>query len=46
MGRDDALNCGLGFLVHRGERFGSYLLLAGALLVQVLLWLAVLGIVG
>jgi len=39
-------NCSLGFLVHRGERFGSYLLLAGAVLVQVLLWLAVLGIIG
>ena len=39
-------NCGLGFLVHRRERFGSYLLLAGAFLVQILLWLAVLGIVG
>jgi Bacterial PH domain/Domain of unknown function (DUF1648) len=34
-----------GIAYHRKERFGAYLLWAGALLVQVMLWIATVGIV-
>lgn len=35
-----------GFLYQRQDKFGAYLLWAGALLVQALVWIAVLGIIG
>jgi uncharacterized membrane protein len=41
-----ALNIGLGIPIHRRERIGTRLLAAGALLVQVLMWLAVSSIIG
>lgn len=37
-------NYSLGFTIHSRERFGAYSLLGGAIVVQVLLWLAVLNI--
>jgi uncharacterized membrane protein len=40
------LNAGLGMLIHPRERAATFLLTAGALLVQVLLWLAVTNIAG
>ena len=40
------LNTGLGVLLHRNERAATILLIAGALFVQALLWIAVINIVG
>lgn len=40
-----ALNALLGILIHLRERFGTYVLLSSALVVQVLLWLATVNIV-
>jgi len=41
-----ALNTALGFALHRWERPATYALAAIALLVQVLMWVAVLGLTG
>jgi uncharacterized membrane protein len=40
------LNTALGILIHRHERAATRLLVAGAMLIQVLLWLAAINIAG
>jgi len=40
-----AINVSFGILIHLRERFGAYMLLASALVVQVLLWLATANVV-
>ncbi len=39
-------NCGLGFSIYGREKLGTYLLLGGAAIVQIFLWLAALNIIG
>lgn len=39
-------NSSLGILIHRRQRVGAYLLLGGAIAVQLLFWLAALNIIG